>query len=213
MNNSKWLAVIFFCFMTLNNALAANGTNAKTGFYLGAALGDNHLTPPLGSSLNTELDSSNFGIGDFSFMPIIGYRFNDYFALEAAYNDISNDNNIPGENESATNFEGVAKGPDHYRLWSTSLAAKFIHPWSSGWSVYGKAGAAVTHQDDYNLIDAVDTKPAIDSTTTHVQPLAGGGVTYNFTQDTAVDFGYTRQFQEGVTPQISVLSVGLDYTF
>lgn len=193
--------------LTLTTAFAEDGLNARTGFYLGGALSSSYANPPPGVSLDGALSTAGtwfYGLGDVGIMPIMGYRFNDYFALEANYNDLANSNN---------NADGIY-GPDHYRLWTAGLAGKLIMPFNdSDFSFYGKGGFAVTHQDAYNKFLVIDDQPIIDSDTTRIQPLVGAGLTYNFRQSTAMDLGVTHQMESGITPEIDVLTLGLTYTF
>lgn len=192
---------------SLTTAFAADGINARTGLYVGGALSSSYANPPDGASLDAALTTSGawmYGLGNITIMPIIGYRFNDNFALEATYNDLANSNN------KAQGFYG----PDHYRLWTAGLAGKYIIPFhDSRWSFYGKGGFAVTHQDAYNLFSVTNTQPDIDSDTTRIQPLFGAGITYNFMQSTAMDLGFTHQIASGITPEIDALTLGLTYTF
>ncbi|HEU5281704.1 MAG TPA: outer membrane beta-barrel protein [Gammaproteobacteria bacterium] len=182
---------------TLTTAFAADGVNAKTGLYLGGGLS---MTAFAYHDNENHWDLSG-GMG--SLVPIIGYRFNDHFALEWNYNSLMDDN---------TDANGIW-GPSHYRLWTSSLAGKLIQPWSNGFSVYGKAGLAVTHQDAYSQL-IVGTPPMYDVDETVVQPLLGVGVSYNFTQSTAIDLGVSNQFQVGDDiPNIATLMLGLTYTF
>lgn len=181
---------------TLTTAFAADGLNAKSGIYLGGGVATSAFSYRDNSGHWTD-----FGML-YSLVPVIGYRFNDYFALEWNYNSLIDDN---------TDANGIW-GPSHHRLWTTSLAGKLIQPWSNGLSVYGKAGFAVTHEDAYSQL-LIGTPPMYDINETRVQPLVGAGVSYNFTQSTAINFDLSNQFQVADITNITTAMLGLTYTF
>lgn len=180
--------------------LASESSDANTGLYVGAAISTSIVHVPAGTALDGWMDT----LGHFIYVPVLGYRFNQHFAIEANYMSLADDYRAGDESD----------GSDRYRLWTANLALKALLPLTnSGWSLYGKGGFAVTHQDVYNYWFSDDTTPLIDSNTTRLQPLVGFGAMYNFTNSVAIDLGYTHQFQNGVTPQIGSVAVGIDYTF
>jgi opacity protein-like surface antigen len=197
------IASVFSAF-TLTTAFAADGLNARSGFYVGGALSFYYISMPEDAALHSDLDMDGFfGVGNATLVPVLGYRFNDYFALEASYDDFGDSSEAPKD----------GWGADHYSLWTAGLAGKLFYPFkNSKWSIYGKGGLALTHQDVYNQ-EFVGQDPIVDSNTRRIQPLAGVGLTYNFIQSTAIDIGYTHQFQSGITPAIGTFAFGLTYTF
>lgn len=194
----KILLSILLCGLSLS---ANAGINASNGFYLeGQAIGGSYH-PPEGAAFG------NFGI-DLTLRPEVGYRFNDYFALEAGYTSLVNNSYPGGDNDGL----GVL-GPDHYRLYALDLSGKFIYPFQSGFSIFAKAGAAYTHQSVYNKTYADFELPNVDVTANRIMPLAGVGVSYNFTQNFATDISFSRYFGNDAIGNINLIGLGLSYTF
>lgn len=204
-NKISVLAVSLATLLALSTTVfAGDSTQALNGFYTGLGIGFDTVTPPAGISFDAMLDITTF-FDDFtgSYLPTLGYRFNQNWAIESQFNYIANDSNTGDD----------WLGPDNYRLWSLSFAGKYIFPIEgSGLAPYLKAGFAITHQDAYNQM-LVNQTPEIDSNTTRLQPLVGFGTLYNFNKHWAMDLGFSRQFQNGITPRIDVVSFGLNYTF
>lgn len=187
--------VILFASLGLSSAFA--NINANNGFYIGAGLNSASYIAPDGASFDSTVLPLSLYI-----RPYVGYRFNDYIALEGGYNDLANDSN------AATD----TSGPDHYRLYSFDLAAKGIMPFANGISLFGKAGAAITHQDVFNQI-LPNGVISVDSNTNQVQPLLGVGISYNFTKNTAAELSFTHLFANGNINDINMLGLGITYTF
>lgn len=191
----KRLAFIFLSITMLGNAYAADGINARTGVYLGGALG--------GIVTDYSDYSGDWLVGPLlGLIPIVGYRFNDNLAVEWNYQSIFDEQD---------DSRGIY-GSGDLRLWTTSLSGKLIYPWQNGLSVYGKAGLAYTHLRNYQQI-FVGTPPLVDENENRIQPLVGTGVSYNFTQSTALDLDLSHQFQEGDVDGITTFMLGLTYTF
>ncbi|OGT51939.1 MAG: hypothetical protein A3E84_03855 [Gammaproteobacteria bacterium RIFCSPHIGHO2_12_FULL_42_13] len=69
--------------------------------------------------------------------PNIGYRFNDYLALESGCNDI--------ENESRNG--NAYWGADRLRIYTYDLAAKgIVVPFKNDLSLFAKSGLGLMHQ-------------------------------------------------------------------
>jgi|LakMenEpi03Aug12_release.lakeMendotaPanAssembly.Ray.scaffolds.fasta_scaffold112320_2 opacity protein-like surface antigen len=182
-------------------------SNSAHGFYLGGNLVFAAYKPAKGCALNNHL----IPIADY-FQPYIGYRINDYFAIESAFNCIVNDHSNGGEPVTDPFGDEQKWGPDHYKLHSVELAVKVIKPFFIGLSVYGKVGAALVHQDVFNQIYQNDT-PLIDSVTDKMLPVLGGGINYNFTQHIAADISFTHTQAVKSIGNINTIGVGLNYTF
>lgn len=200
MRKTSLIIIGLMSLLGVGATMASESSEANTGLYVGTALSTSIVDLPAG----TAFDGWMGMLGHFIFVPVLGYRFNEHFAIEANYMDLEDDYNAGDE----------TSGSDRYRLWTANLALKALLPiTNSGWSLYAKGGFAVTHQDVYNYLFANDKTPLIDSNTTRPQPLVGFGAMYNFTNSVAIDLGYTHQFQNGVTPQIGTVALGIDYAF
>tara|TARA_R110002110_G_C13412231_1_gene713725 strand:+ start:419 stop:997 length:579 start_codon:yes stop_codon:yes gene_type:complete len=110
-----------------------------------------------------DFDDSNdlYGVG-------LGYQFNEFFALEAAYIDFGNF----GEDD--------AKG----KLKGGSLVAIGRLPLTDSFSVYAKAGAFAAALD----VDAFDE----DETYDDVSPVVGAGVDFRITEHLTTFLEYNR---------------------
>jgi|GEM_PF-4887149 len=173
--------------------------NAKSGSYVGGNVGLFGYGEVPGSAFHVAfLRVFNPGY----LRPFIGYRFTDYFALESGYTDFVND---------STAGEGHW-GPDRYRLYAVDLEGKFIYPFESRSSMYGKAGLAYTYQSVFNQT-YVNSIPSADTTARRILPLIGLGLSYNFNQHLAIDWGVTYFQQMVPIRSIVTLGLGLAYTF
>ncbi len=201
MNHLKQLTVISATLLLSTNALA--NINANPGVYVGANIGVVDYGLVKGGSFDSLIEeivptSHVFG------RPYVGFRFNDYVAVEGGYTRIKN-------NSHGVNGEW---GADHYYLYTIDLEAKFIKPFYNGLSVFGKVGGAITHQDVFNQMYADNPNTiTVDTNSTQLQPLLGIGVSYNFTKNLATDLSFTYQFRSGKIDKIQMLGLGLSYTF
>ena len=173
--------------------------NANPGFYLGADLAAYHYDRPTGAAWGGLF---NHLLPDSVIRPYVGYRFNDYLALEAGYNDIEN------ESRSGNNYWG----PDRLRIYTYDLAAKGIVPFENGFSLFAKSGLGLTHQYVYNII-RVGQLPSTDYTTNRFQPLLGVGASYNFNKNVATQLSVSYYFRSGDIGAIQMTSLGVSYTF
>ncbi|HTM64602.1 MAG TPA: outer membrane beta-barrel protein [Gammaproteobacteria bacterium] len=170
--------------------------NANPGFYLGVDLEANHYGHPQGAAMG-----SDWLFGGLV-RPVIGYRFNDYVALEGGYNDIIN------ENRSGNSFWG----PDKLRIYSYDLSGKAILPLANGFSIFGKGGLAYTHQYVYNVV-FTGSAPTADYTANRIQPLLGAGVSYNISKNLAAEMSASYYFKNGPVSAIEMIGIGAIYTF
>lgn len=173
--------------------------NANSGFYVGGDFVVDHYERPDGAALGGLFNNVLPG---GILRPIIGYRFNDYLALEAGYNDIEN------ENRNGNAYWG----PDRLRIYSYDLAGKAILPFDTGFSLFAKGGLAFTHQYVYNVVLAGGT-PIANDTTNRMQPLVGAGVSYNITKNLATEFYASYNFPSGSIGGIEMIGLGVTYTF
>ncbi len=192
----RHLAAVAAAFISSSGFCAIN---ANTGFYVGGEFDLDHFERPSGAAIGDNIFSLPGGL----LRPLIGYRYNDYLAVEGGYNDIVN------ENRGAHNIWG----PDALRIYTYDLSAKGIYPFESGFSVFAKGGLAYTHQYVYNLVFVSDTTPAANSPTNRIQPLIGVGVSYNITKNLATDIAASYYFRSGSIGSITLLGLGVAYTF
>ncbi len=140
---------------------------------------------------------------NLNFRPTIGYRYNDYLAAEAGYLNAINDSHAAhGE-----------FGSDELQIYSFDIAAKGFIPFESGFSLFGKAGLALTHQYVYNQIYISSPAPRINSVSNQIQPILGAGFAYNFTRNFATELSYTYYSSTGSIGNMSLIAFGLTYTF
>ena len=148
--------------------------NSITGFYIGSDFAFARYNPPREASLEELISMAAY------IRPLLGYRVNDYLAIEGRYNNLVNHSRNGGEITTGLLGEPSTYGPDHYKLYAMDLAGKMIYPFYNGVSIYGKAGLAYAHQDAFNQ-QFTDWIPSIDSKDSKALPLLGVGVSYNFT--------------------------------
>jgi opacity protein-like surface antigen len=91
-------------------------------------------------------------------------------------------------------------------------SAKLIYPFANGWSLFGKLGAAVVHQDVYNQVYLGET-PIVDTNKTRVAPLVGAGISFNFTPRLAAELYYEYVASPAPISEIYASGLGLSYTF
>lgn len=169
--------------------------NAIKGFYLGGALGLIHYIQPPGSTVST-------GSPNPLFRPSGGYRFNDYIALDAGYNDVVNESD--GGNSIV--------GPNKLRIYTFDLACKLIRPYPNGWSLSAKAGLGYTRQ--YVLNVPIAGGPALASySNNRLQALIGAGVSYNINKNLAADLNASYYFRSEQIGAMELLAAGITYTF
>lgn len=189
-------------FIALISTASFAAINANSGFYVGADLAVYHYDRPSGAAIGGIAGVFNHIFPDSVIRPYLGYRFNDYLALEAGYNDIENES----RNGNAT------WGPDRLRIYTYDLAAKGIVPFENGFSLFAKGGVGLTHQYVYNVV-YTGNPPTTNYTTNRFQPLVGVGASYNYSKNFATDFSINQYFPSGSVGAISMVEIGLSYTF
>lgn len=191
------LSLLSLAISTAEAASSSATINANNGLYLGGSLNIGSYQALDGASFHSSVITVNTYI-----RPYLGYHFNNYLAVEGGYDDLEDDS-----------FNGDAVyGPDHYRLYGVDLAAKLIYPFETGFSVFGKLGVGIMHQNVFNQTYVNSTVWA-DSVSTRVMPLAGIGGSYNFTKNVAMDLSYMHMFKTGNIGEINIVGLGASYTF
>lgn len=193
---NRYIRVLLFILFNLLLTPTWAGINAANGFYLGGDFTYGSFQPVEGAAINSSL----IPIAGYV-RPFIGYRFTDYLAIEAGYDDLVNDKNNSN------------REPDHYRLYAIDLSGKFIYPFQSGFSLYAKGGAAYVHQDVYNSVFIVRQITWANSKANKIMPLVGAGVNYNFNQHFSSNLGITHIQHIAPIGSIDMISLGLSYTF
>lgn len=208
MNLTKSTLVVLLL-LAASNSYAA--INANPGFYLGGAISVANSSAPSGSSITGYLDT----VAHLSFSPTIGYRFNDYLALEGGFLSAASDSNTNKGEFGGINSPHVYLGPDELKIYSFDAVLKGIVPFESGFSIFAKGGLAYTHQYVFNQVFANDTRPEFTTrkTTNRIQPVVGAGVSYNFTKNFATELSYNYYVPSGNIGKISAVELGLTYTF
>lgn len=191
---------LFMLLFSATNTYAA--INANPGFYVGGAISDSFATAPPGTSLAGVIGTELFSFG---LRPTVGYRFNDYLALEGGYLNATDEKFTPKANDDL--------GPDEIHIYSFDLAVKGIIPFESGFSLFAKTGLAYTHQYVYNKVFISDLEPLVDKTSNRLQPLVGVGLSYNFTKKFASELSYTYYVPSNDIGKISMVALGLTYSF
>jgi hypothetical protein len=201
----KYFIIIILIFF---NNLCFAGINAKNGYYIGGEAGRAIVLRPDGAAFDPNIFFviiyPFFG-GNYFFKPVIGYRFNNYIALEASYSQLLNERYTPDPEKTS------GLGPDHYKLNIIDLSGKIIYPFKK-FSLYGILGFSFVHQNVFNQ-RYINGPILIDSNTDKVLTLFGLGTSYNFNQKFAVNLN--ASYLEGSKPirDIHRLSLCLYYTF
>ena len=159
---------------------------AEPGFYVGGKVG--------AASYDDEFldeDDTSFGL-------YLGWRFNEWFAIEGDYTSF-------GDIEGSLTPPELGRGSVEPE--SLGVAAVGYIPFSEQFSAFGKAGF---HSWDLNPEFGEDVEDVIgedDST----DPYYGLGVQFDFQNNLALRAQYTRfEFGDGDSDEVSV---GLQYTF
>lgn len=205
MKLTKSSIALLFVLLSTNSYAAIN---ANPGLYFGGALSVANSTTPSGSSFSGYLDT----VAHMSLSPTVGYRFNDYLAVEGGFLYAANNSNS-GQNYSVDNTRPW--GPDELKIYSFDAVVKGIVPFESGFSLFAKGGLAYTHQYVFNQVFANITDPEFvtKKTSNHFQPVVGAGVSYNFTKNFATELSYNYYVPTSNIGKISAIELGLTYTF
>lgn len=205
MKLTKSSLALLFAILSSNSYAAIN---ANPGLYIGGSLSVANSTTPSGSAISGYLDTA----AHMSLSPTIGYRINDYLAVEGGFLYAANDSHS-GENYSVNDTRPF--GPDALKIYSFDAVIKGIVPFESGFSLFAKGGLAYTHQYVFNQEFANITDPGFitKKTSNHFQPVVGAGVSYNFTKNFATELSYNYYVPTANIGKISAIELGLTYTF
>jgi OOP family OmpA-OmpF porin len=185
-------AIAAFAFLLSSGVVHAQSAD-KAGWYAGIDIGRSRL-----GMNGSDVDGAfaNQGIGastsldqrDTSLGVNAGYRFNNYFALEGAYQRLGS------FDYSATTGSDTIDGK--FKASALSLAGVGIYPLSSQWSLYGKAGITRTGAN----LDASSESgltPTENTSHTGTGLLFGAGATYDFDRNFFAKAGWDRYTKVG----------------
>ncbi|WP_234496894.1 OmpA family protein [Vibrio maritimus] len=165
---------------------AAAPVLADEGFYLGGRLGGSQLSDACNIS-GAECTDSGFSAGFFA-----GYDWNDYIALEFAYDWLGS---------YKTSFiEGSTGYRQDANMSALTLAPKFAYPFTDDWSVFAKVGAAYTTYGDRNATAL----------------MGGVGLEYDFATAWSGRLEYQRinDFKDGwLNTDVDTFWLGVSYSF
>ena len=212
-------------FVGLALALPTAGM-ANNGFYIGfdagqayfkdASGGMNSLAQILTANCGTcsyHLDMSNRALG---YQGFVGYRFNEYFALEGGYADFGKAAGtatgpyVPGfpftpSNSGTVHSEMKANGITFDAILGFPLTERFL--------VFGKIGAIAAHGTSsfVNMGTISNSSGAASGNST--EPSYGFGVAYTLTNNWAIR-GVWQQFHNiPAVGSVNFLSLGMTYSF
>ena len=208
----KSIAILSVALSTgLGTAYAAD---SKAGWYAGLDLGRSRLGMS-GSDVDGALanqgvfGSSSIDQSDTSYGINGGFRFNRYFAAEAAWERLGSFSY--SSNTGSDTIDGKFKAS------ALSLAGVGSYPLSENWSIYGKAGLARTsaklEESSENGTTAVS-----DASHDRIGGLIGAGLTYDFEGGVFTKLGwdhYTRVGDSASTGETSIntYSIGVGMRF
>ena len=185
-------AIVAFAVVVSSGVAHAQSAD-KAGWYAGIDIGRSRLgmngsdvdgafaNQGIGSS--TSLDQTDTSLGFNA-----GYRFNNYFALEGAYQRLGS------FDYSASTGSDTIDGK--FKASALSLSGVGFYPLSSQWSLYGKAGLTRT---DAKLEANSESGLTPTENTSHTGTglLFGAGLTYDFARNLYAKAGWDRYSKVG----------------
>jgi OmpA-OmpF porin, OOP family len=166
---------------------------AERGFYLGGSLGQATFTEWCDASAITCDDK------DTAWKLLGGYRFNQYFALEATY---VNWGEATGSAFSASLGQNVAISAEQT---SMGVAAVGSFPFTPRFSVFGKVGFLLTEQDIRRTAPGLNSTLSGNETEFH----HGLGINLAF----APRWAARAEWENTGMLKVEMLSVGVEYRF
>lgn len=196
----------------LSLLLLASVSHAEGFYVLGqvthsrASFGSNAFDSALASEGATGLSSHTDGNSN-QWRLQAGYRFNDYFALEAGYIDFGK------AKYHATYAGGTADGD--LKAGGVDLVALISAPIDDRFSVFGKVGV-VDAKAKSNLSASLAGANGSSSTTV-ARPLIGFGAAYQLAPQVSLraDFDHVSGLGSGTTGKLNsnMMSIGIAYNF
>jgi opacity protein-like surface antigen len=156
----------------------------------------------------------------------VGYDFNKYFALESGYSLLSSFNStFTGSNSFLIGGTSYSSANVKSSLWTVDLMGKAMLPLNKLF-VFVEGGGAYVHANNSALSTVASNGTLGTQTVTIlpansngvIEPKAGAGLGYNFTNHIGVDVSYDRIFatsgNSGIAiPSINTVMGGLTYKF
>ena len=170
--------------LTLTTAIFA-ATPKDKGIYIDGNIGYAQIQEAVKGSHKKDNDGLGWNIN-------AGYKLNPNFAVEGGYLQ------FPDES-----FDMKIKGKENHAV---SIAAKGILPTKTGFSFFGKLGAAVVN---HKLTGPVNNK----GTHEELAALAGAGMSYAFTQNLEGNIQGAITSKVNKVPSMYLLSFGIGYIF
>lgn len=133
---------------------------------------------------------------------LAGYHFNDYFALEAGYDYITD------KKETG----GFLQSDKHAKIYGFDVVGKGSLPLNHYFSLFLKAGLSRMHQDILDSIDNGQTT-LYRSNTNQWMPVASPGIDIHFTPSFALEGFWMRFFKQNEIQNIDMFGLGVEYTF
>jgi OmpA-OmpF porin, OOP family len=179
--------------LVLSSGLVHAQSADKAGWYAGLDVGRSRLgmngsdvdgalaNQGIASSSRLDQSGTSYGVN-------AGYRFNNYFALEGAYQRLGS------FDYSASSGSDTIDGK--FKASALSLAGVGIYPLSSQWSLFAKAGVTRT---DAKLEASSESGLTPTQNTSHngTGLLFGAGATYDFDRNLYARAGWDRYTKVG----------------
>ena len=168
------------------------------------------LNTKLQSAGATGVSSADSGTGNYQWRLQLGYRFNDWLALEGGYIDLGKAKYNATYAGGSAAAKWKAGGPD--------LAVLGILPVNDSFSLFGKLG--VIDAKTKTKIAATGAAAAVSGkpSDTHAEPIYGLGAMYKLTDNAGLRLEYERVNNVGDSVKtgkadVDVVSLGLSYQF
>ena len=178
--------------------------NASAGVYIGGQLGwgeanhenhDRHHSEETVRQTERHHHNNHKTQDGFAGRAYLGYQFNQYVGLETGAAGISSDNGSHHHHHNDGNESGARDSDSHddwkVKTWEWDLLARFGTPFGdSCFRGDVKVGAAAVFVSNNNH----GHHGHHDNDDAKFGPAAGAGISYNFTQNVAMDVSYLSRF-------------------
>lgn len=184
----------------------ANAQEGSSGFYFGAFGGQSSYDVGNADDVDEAIEETVFELGglaaitessldeeDTSFGVVVGYRFNDFFGLEAGYVDLGA---AEYSAEGVLDIGGTAFGFDASTSFESSgptVAAVGMLPVSESFDLYGKLG--IFFADTEISVDVEGESDSVSSTSEDT--FVGAGLAWRVGENWSLHFEFTRYMDVG----------------
>ncbi|MCP8899985.1 outer membrane beta-barrel protein [Gilvimarinus xylanilyticus] len=201
MKMKNGLPVIFSSVLALSGVVQADEfPHAKSGLYLGGQVGGSEFKSAC-HDMAIECEDDDEASGAF-----LGYRFNDYFAIEGGYHEL-------GE---ATSWYPQARQGKKSEIWieGYDLSVLVGLPLSDRWLAYARAGGFFY---DANLVDGGDIFLEEQYGSEGWTETVGAGITFRATErlQTRLQYQYINEFGDdwASQPDVQAVTLGVLWQF